>query len=784
MAEPLIAARAKECLRTQLPGLVSVPAQAKADGPEWPQWLAPPPGEQRIGICCSGGGIRSASYGLGALQALEEAGVLQRAEDLATVSGGGYIGGALTMVAASPNAELVWGEGRPAPFARMSPEERYLRDHSTYLAPDIKGRLRLVSRLLLGMIVNLCFVTALAILAGRLLGWFAGEVLPDPLRPGVHTGNWHVKAWMFGTGVVAGLGLLLLLVTATVLMPPSRNARIFRVGLVVMGAAVIVFAAVVAIPAVIMGVRNAAAGLAFAVDWIFRHVTPAANATPSTRGDGGALVTKIGGVLTALGLPTMLLGVLRAGLKKDRSKLALLAGGVVAPLLLAYALFASGSDAASRGWGTRQWAWLLPAAAVASLIWLFGDLTTGSMYPFYKKRLASAFALQRCWRRPDGTLVESAEATGELAAGMRDYDALVSLSRTVPPKPWPKLVCCAAANVSDPGITPPGRNAVSFTFDADWVGGPDIGYVQTSAFESALGSRRAADITMMAAMAISAAAVSPSMGRMSRPSVRFLLALTNARLGVWLPHPHRVSARLAENDRLIQQNHRPKKWLSRPRFTYLWREMTGNNTTRAPFLYVTDGGHWENLGLVEVRRRRCTTVYCVDASGDDEHTFTTIGAAIALARSDLGVDIDLDPSVMGKTDADDPSYCAADYAIGTITWPATRDTPELTGRLVFIKATVTRNAPWDVRAYKLRFPDFPNDTTAQQLYGDEKFESYRALGHDSMCRAHKALANLPTKTVDLASARPPAQRREPRHEPRRPRVQLGEVPLLGDVPLP
>ena len=165
------------------------------------------------------------------------------------------------MVAATPNSELVWGEGRPAPFARMSPEEQFLRDRSTYLAPDIKGRLRLVCRLLLGMIVNLSFVTALAILAGRLLGWFAGEVLPDPLRPGVHTGNWHVKAWMFGTGIVAGFGLLLLLVTATVLMPPSRNVRIFRAGLVVMGAAAIVFGVVVAAPAVIIGVRNAAAGL-------------------------------------------------------------------------------------------------------------------------------------------------------------------------------------------------------------------------------------------------------------------------------------------------------------------------------------------------------------------------------------------------------------------------------------------------------------------------------------------------------------------------------------------
>jgi hypothetical protein len=45
------------------------------------------------------------------------------------------------------------------------------------------------------------------------------------------------------------------------------------------------------------------------------------------------------------------------------------------------------------------------------------------------------------------------------------------------------------------------------------------------------------------------------------------------------------------------------------------------------FLYVTDGGHWENLGLVELLRRGCTKIYCFDAAGDKEQTFFTIGEA-------------------------------------------------------------------------------------------------------------------------------------------------------------
>ena len=45
-------------------------------------------GTQTWAICCSGGGIRSASYCLGALQGLEKAGFLDKARLILGVSGG------------------------------------------------------------------------------------------------------------------------------------------------------------------------------------------------------------------------------------------------------------------------------------------------------------------------------------------------------------------------------------------------------------------------------------------------------------------------------------------------------------------------------------------------------------------------------------------------------------------------------------------------------------------------------------------------------------------------
>ena len=48
------------------------------------------------GLALSGGGIRSASFGLGVIQAFLEHGIMQKIDYLSTVSGGGYIGSSLS----------------------------------------------------------------------------------------------------------------------------------------------------------------------------------------------------------------------------------------------------------------------------------------------------------------------------------------------------------------------------------------------------------------------------------------------------------------------------------------------------------------------------------------------------------------------------------------------------------------------------------------------------------------------------------------------------------------
>jgi predicted acylesterase/phospholipase RssA len=57
------------------------------------------PGDGDWAVCCSGGGIRSAAYCLGALQSLDRGGLLAKVQWILGVSGGSYIASSRALVA-------------------------------------------------------------------------------------------------------------------------------------------------------------------------------------------------------------------------------------------------------------------------------------------------------------------------------------------------------------------------------------------------------------------------------------------------------------------------------------------------------------------------------------------------------------------------------------------------------------------------------------------------------------------------------------------------------------
>lgn len=108
-------------------------------------------------------------------------------------------------------------------------------------------------------------------------------------------------------------------------------------------------------------------------------------------------------------------------------------------------------------------------------------------------------------------------------------------------------------------------------------------------------------IALGTAMAISGAAVSPNMGYHSSPSISLLLALFNVRLGWWLGNP-------GKNGCETYQTEGPK-WAAKP----LFYEAFGQTTDESRYVYLSDGGHFENLGLYEMVRRRCRFIVVIDA---------------------------------------------------------------------------------------------------------------------------------------------------------------------------
>jgi hypothetical protein len=191
----------------------------------------------------------------------------------------------------------------------------------------------------------------------------------------------------------------------------------------------------------------------------------------------------------------------------------------------------------------------------------------------------------------------------------------------------------------------------------------------------------------------------------------------------------------------------------------LWAEAAGHTSYRATWINVTDGGHYDNLGLVEALHRGAKNIVVFDASGDRPDTWYTLGGAMALARTDAGVEISLNPTTMalsnGKAATLRPGQVLRPWAHGTFTRPdvavtqpdgvlsrangqAANHRLPRTGEIWICKLGWWDQAPWDVRAYAAGHSTYPCDTTLQQLYDGAEFEAYHELGASAAITAAQA----------------------------------------------
>lgn len=269
-------------------------------------------------------------------------------------------------------------------------------------------------------------------------------------------------------------------------------------------------------------------------------------------------------------------------------------------------------------------------------------------------------------------------------------------------------------NVEDTTYGRNERKAYSFVFTPLHVGSPVVGYRGSREYGSD-GGGPGTGLSLGMALAVSGAAASPAMGIYSSKARAFLLTLANARLGLWFGNP---------SDRLTWRQSDPSLGIGP-----LVRELLGLETDRNPYVYLSDGGHFENLGLWAMVQRRCAVIVVSDAGCDPGYTFDDLSNAIRRIRLDLGIPIDFGPLGMSRAGQ---GHGNAHAAVGTIDYGAVDGPDVQPGTLLYIKATLSGDEPVDVSNFAATDPAFPHDSTSDQFFSEARFESYRALGFHSI----------------------------------------------------
>jgi hypothetical protein len=289
------------------------------------------------------------------------------------------------------------------------------------------------------------------------------------------------------------------------------------------------------------------------------------------------------------------------------------------------------------------------------------------------------------------------------------------------------------------------RRAESFSVSPLHCGSYWLGYRRSFRY----GGREG--ISLGAAVAISGAFVSPNMGfMMTSPVVRFLMALFNVRFGAWLGNPGPAGDRPKVLERIMTW---PAKLLrgkidhpfqlASPTLSVLpfISEAFGDVDDKAAYVYLSDGGHFENLGLYEMVLRRCRFIVVSDASTDPDYSFQSLAMSVRQIRVDLGVPIDIpELSVTNPSQDMKNKYCA----IGTIRYScvdrnptdATTTDKDYDGVLIYIKPSLIGEEPRDVVNYWQDRQTFPQEVITDQWFSEAQFESYRALGSyiiDAIC---------------------------------------------------
>jgi hypothetical protein len=686
------------------------------------------------GLALSGGGIRSASFCMGVVQALHVDRVIDRLHYMSTVSGGGYIACSLTwFLSRNRRKGPRWGTqkdnfpfcgGAPAAIraateggstAPSAPLEGrtvldFIRQRSSYLEPGAGlTKLSAAAIVLRSLFVSLLGYSLLAALIFLPLIHF--QILDE--GPGWHILSYPVR-WPLAVAAMAAvlLGIFSALYSLVTPLPIGDRASYLyrRAYQIVSGTILTLGLAALMLALVSELIRYMTAGDVLSQARNFANLPILAALSAALGTGGGFLMKKLQDASGALLV-----------------RLATLIVPPAALILLIAALGAAGYMLAVQAYQGERWQLLVGATLLYAV---YTNINLTGLHRFYRDRLMETFL-------PDAKSIEEDAPAGATSADCFDLSEICDEQDDGPYH----LINGHVVLMGGRKARFRSRMGDNFLMSRLFCGSEATGYVRTKSWlkrRPLLPARPVGPLSLPTAMAISGAAMNPNTGADGQgitksPAVSALMNLLNLRLGYWVP---------ALRPGLTG---RPRSHWYPPNFIFpgVLQGLLGiSRHQNSNWLELTDGGHFENTGLYELVRRRVRTVILADGSTDPEIAMQSFANVLEKIYIDFNVTVSFDAAqadvhfinLMKGTGeprdsiAEKLQFAKAGYAVATINYPKTADAPAMKGHLIYIKSTMVRDLPPALYSYKATNPLFPSESLADQFFSEQQFEAYRALG--------------------------------------------------------
>lgn len=650
--------------------------------------------DQLVGLAVSGGGIRSASFGMGVLQALNKNGLLKCLDYLSTVSGGGYIGSSFTWF-----NHLQAGDDWKFPFGTRGTGSRsegdadvlsFIRQHGNYLTPGNNlSAMSFFATILRNMLMSgaVYFALLVVILFFLISNGYVSPPLIDQGR--------------------AGSSL-----TATLLQWAKYMAVLFALMAAIHGIGTFLVTGSTTLDYRLRVLVEKVLGWTVTAGITLALIASLPYAFAALQGESGTLAA--GTAATAAGAGGGIYEFLRqrapSAVAKAPSgvRILLTAFALIYGLLL-LAFFVAGISLAGWNWLSVIEFILLPAL----ILGFFINTNFFGIGRTYRDRLMETFL-------PDMSSVKSGKWNLALNSNRSKLSEMCGENEHGPYH----LVNCNVVLVDSDVAKYRGRGGDNFVLSPLFCGSDSTEWYPTDHFLND-------GMTLSTAMAISGAAANPNSGVGGRGPTRnrlisFLMAFLSVRLGYWARNPFASGV------------HRLLAKMSQPNLLYpgIVQGMLGQRLNAyAGYLELSDGGHFENTGLYELARRKLDLIIVSDAGADVHFTMADLGNAIERIRVDFGYyirfdDADYDLGQIMPDSAKSSPY-SSDYGIAErgFAFATIEYGPGHEGMIVFVKTTMINGMPADVYAYRKAHGKFPDESTADQFFDEVQLESYRELGY-------------------------------------------------------